>query len=100
MKAWFPGLDEELISSGAVPYDMTQDTSVRVRGRWYPQFPSGLILLSCSRLLLESSIRRRLRQESCIRFLEGVEVVGLQGDEEQRRVTGVRIRIGMMGSAR
>ena len=92
MKAWFPGLEEELISAGAVPYDVTQDTRVRVRGRWYPQFRSGLILLSCSRLLLEASIRRRLRQNPCIRFMEGVEVVGLQCDEERRRITGVRIR--------
>ena len=92
LQAWFPGLEEELISAGAVPYDMTQDTRVRVRGRWYPQFPSGLVLLSCSRLLLESSIRRRLRQNPCIRFVEGAEVVGLHSDDQKRRVTGVRIR--------
>lgn len=100
MKLWFPGLDEELISAGAVPYDMTQDTRVRVRGRWYPQFRSGLILLSCSRLLLESSIRRRLRQNPCIRFIEGVEVAGLQSDEAKRRITGVRIRNRRAGSDR
>jgi 2-polyprenyl-6-methoxyphenol hydroxylase-like FAD-dependent oxidoreductase len=98
MKLWFPGLDEELIAAGAVPYDVTLDTRVRVRGRWYPQFRSDLILLSCSRLLLESSIRRRLKQDPCIRFLEGVEVVGLQSDEEKRRVTGVRIRNRRGGS--
>lgn len=92
MQAWFPGLDEELISTGAVPYDITRDTQVRIRHRWYPQSPSGLVLLSCSRLLLESSIRRRLRQHPRIRFVEGVEVIGLQSDEEKRRVTGVRIR--------
>jgi 2-polyprenyl-6-methoxyphenol hydroxylase-like FAD-dependent oxidoreductase len=100
MKVWFPGLDEELISAGAVPYDMTLDTRARLRHRWYPQFPSGLILLSCSRLLLESSIRRRLRQQPCIRFIEGVEVAGLQSDEEKRRVTGVRIRNRRGGSDR
>lgn len=91
MQVWFPGLDEELILAGAVPYDFTQDTHVRARGRWYPRFRSGLILLSCSRLLLESSIRRRLRQNPCIRFIEGVEVTGLESDEAKRRVTGVRI---------
>ena len=91
MQVWFPGLDEELILAGAVPYDFTQDTHVRARGRWYPRFRSGLILLSCSRLLLESSIRRRLRQNPCIRFIEGVEVTGLESDEAKRRITGVRI---------
>jgi len=99
MKEWFPGLDQELIAAGAVPYDVIGDIHLRARNRWLPQFPSGSILLSCSRLLLESSIRRRLRQNPCIRFVEGVEVVGLQSDEQKRRVTGVRIRNRRGGSA-
>src|SRR5215213_450093 len=98
MKVWFPGLEEELISAGAVPYDVIGDIHMRMRNRWYPRFPSGWILLSCSRLLLESGIRRRLRQNPCIRFVEGVEAVGLQSDEEKRRVTGVRIRNRRGGS--
>ena len=98
MKEWFPGLDEELIAAGAVPYDVIGDIHLRAGNRWLPQFPSESILLSCSRLLLESSIRRRLRQNPCIRFVEGVEVVGLQNDEEKRRVTGVRIRNRRGGS--
>src|SRR5918995_1227828 len=64
MRAWFPGLEEELVAAGAVPYDVVDDIHLRMRGRWYPRFPSGWILLSCSRLSLESSIRRRLRQNS------------------------------------
>ena len=98
MQVWFPGLEEELISAGAVPYDITRDTRVRARGRWYPQFPSGLILLSCSRLLLESSIRRRLKQNPCIRFMEGVEVTGLQSDKKKQRIIGVRTRERRRGS--
>src|SRR5688572_29478015 len=65
MKEWFPGLEEELIAAGAVPYDIIGDIHLRVRHRWLPRFPSGWILLSCSRLLLESGIRRRLRQNPC-----------------------------------
>jgi 2-polyprenyl-6-methoxyphenol hydroxylase-like FAD-dependent oxidoreductase len=98
METWFPGLKEELISAGAVPYDPIGDLNLRIRNCWYPRFPSGWILLSCSRLLLESSIRRRLRQNPCIRFMEGVEVVGLQSDEEKRGVTGVQIRNRRGGS--
>ena len=92
MRAWFPGLEEELVAAGAVPYDVVGDIHLRMRGRWYPRFPSGWILLSCSRLLLESSIRRRLRQNPCIVFVEGVEVTGLVSDEARGRVTGVRVR--------
>ena len=92
MKEWFPGLDEELISAGAVPYDVTGDVRMHAANHWFSQFESGSILLSCSRLLLESCIRRRLRQNPCIRFVEGVEVIGLQSDQQKRCVTGVRIR--------
>jgi 2-polyprenyl-6-methoxyphenol hydroxylase-like FAD-dependent oxidoreductase len=49
-------------------------------------------LLSCSRVLLESRIRNRLRQNPCIRFVDGVEVVGLLSDDGKQRVTGVRVR--------
>src|SRR5690349_21730850 len=98
MQAWFPGLDEELISAGAVSYDVIGDVHFHTRNYWFPRFTSGQVLLSCTRLLLESSIRRRLRHNPCIRFVEGVEVVGLQSDPEKRRVTGVRIRNRRGGS--
>ncbi|HKY55188.1 MAG TPA: FAD-dependent monooxygenase [Anaerolineales bacterium] len=92
MQAWFPGLDEEMISAGAVPFDLIGDIRVRIGNHWLPQFPYGQKLLSCSRLLLESSIRRRLRQNPRVHIMEGAEVIGLQGDDDNRRVTGVRSR--------
>ena len=98
MQTWFPGLEEELISAGAVPYDLTNDIQMRIRDRWYPQFPSGQNLLSCSRLLLESSIRQRLRQNPHVHFVEGVDVIGLQGDDSRQRVMGVRTRTWRGGS--
>jgi 2-polyprenyl-6-methoxyphenol hydroxylase-like FAD-dependent oxidoreductase len=98
MQVWFPGLYEELIAAGAIPYDLVGDIHLRIRNRWYPQFPSGQILLSCSRLLLESRIRRRLRQNQCIHFMEGVDVAGLRSDKDRRRVTGVKTRAHRSGS--
>src|SRR6266498_1918176 len=61
MKEWFPGLEEELIAAGAVPYDPIGDLHLRVGSYWFPRFPSESTLLSCSRLLFDSSISRRLR---------------------------------------
>src|SRR5258706_8965754 len=92
MQTWFPGLYDELIAAGAIPYDVINDVHLRLRNRWYPLFPSGYVLLSCSRLLLESSIRRRLKQNPRVHFVEGVDVVGLQSDETKQRITGVHIR--------
>ena len=92
MKNWFPDLYEELISDGAIPFDGINDLDVRIRHRWQQRFPSEYAMLSCSRMLLESNIRRRLKQYPRIHFVEGVDVVGLQGDENRQRVSAVRIK--------
>ena len=62
LRELFPGMEEELIAAGAVPFDVTDDVKVRSRGRWLRQYPSGMGLLSCSRILLEATLRCRLRQ--------------------------------------
>ena len=90
LRAYFPGLEEELIAAGAVPFDITGDVKLRSRGRWLRQFASGQQLLSCSRLLLEAHLRRRLRQDARIRFVEGVEVTGLIAGNSGTAITGVR----------
>lgn len=92
MHALFPGLEEDLIAAGAIPFDVTHDVKVRTRGRWLPQFESNQRLVSCSRLLLEATMRRRLRQDARIRFVEGVEVSGLVTDEQHAAVTGVQLQ--------
>lgn len=90
LREYFPGLEEELIAAGAVPFDVTGDVMLRSRGKWLRQFPSGRRLLSCSRLLLEAHMRRRLRQDARIRFVEGVDVTGLLADNGGTAITGVR----------
>lgn len=92
MQTWFPGMEDELIAAGAVPFDATGDVRVRIRNRWLSLFSSGQQLLGCSRLLLEAVIRRKLREHPRVHFMEGMEVVGLQSDLEKRRITGVRVR--------
>lgn len=92
MRQLFPGMEEELIAAGAVPFDITGDVRLRSRGVWLPRFRSGQQLLSCSRLLLEAVMRRRLRQDARVSFVEGVEVVGLDAAASQGAVTGVHLR--------
>jgi 2-polyprenyl-6-methoxyphenol hydroxylase-like FAD-dependent oxidoreductase len=91
LRQLFPGAEEELIAAGAVPFDVTNDVKLQVRGRWLRQFPSGQCLLSCSRLLLEATLRRHLRQDPRIGFVEGVEVNGLVTDAAAATVMGVRV---------
>lgn len=88
----FPGMEEELVAAGAVPFDITGDVKLQLRGRWLEQFPSGRQLLSCSRPLLEAALRRRLRELPAVRFVEGVTVTGLDAAPDGCAVTGVEIR--------
>jgi 2-polyprenyl-6-methoxyphenol hydroxylase-like FAD-dependent oxidoreductase len=57
----FPGIEEELLAAGAHRIDLTLDSYVKIRGRWLRRFASGKITYACSRVLLESILRRRVR---------------------------------------
>jgi 2-polyprenyl-6-methoxyphenol hydroxylase-like FAD-dependent oxidoreductase len=87
----FPGLRDELIGDGAIPFDTVNDVAVRSRGKWLPRFPSDQYLLSCSRLLLEAGMRRHLRRIAPIHFVENVTVTGLEADDHKQRITGVHV---------
>jgi 2-polyprenyl-6-methoxyphenol hydroxylase-like FAD-dependent oxidoreductase len=59
---------------------------------WMRRFSPGLRFVSCSRDLLESTVRRRVAQRSNVRFLEGHDVTDLVATADQSAVAGVRIR--------
>ncbi len=92
LKELFPGLDQELVAEGAVEFDILKDTKVFMRNQWLSQFESGQRLLSCSRVMLEAGLRRRLRQDGRVEFVDDTEVAGLQTSEQGAAVTGARIR--------
>ena len=77
MDELFPGMRQELIAAGAVAFDITGAIAVRSGGRWLEQFPSNINLIGCSRVLLETVMRRHLHKIASIRFMERVEVLGL-----------------------
>lgn len=87
----FPGLEAELTASGASTVDWIADCLTLGFGGWEPRFESGLITRTCSRDLLEWSVRRRLAAYSNIRFLENCQAVGLLSNTSQTRVIGVRV---------
>ena len=89
--AWFPGIDDELESLGAVRIDGTrawlfQAGGYRARGDW------GLTVLSMTRPLLEQVVRRRLGALPAVTIEDGahVERVTVAGDT----VTGVALKTG------
>ncbi|MDX2228050.1 MAG: 2-polyprenyl-6-methoxyphenol hydroxylase-like oxidoreductase [Leptolyngbyaceae cyanobacterium bins.349] len=87
----FPGLRAELLDSGAIALDSMQDIAFLTAAGWAVRCTSNLILLACSRDLLDWSIRRRLATFSNLHFLTGARVTQLLTDAEHTRITGVSL---------
>ena len=93
MERLFPGITDELLDAGAVRFDLTGDSRTKMRGQWLEPFESGMTGLGVSRVLLESTIRRRLRDEPHIDFVDGAEVTGLQlAQPGSPQIGGVTLR--------
>jgi 2-polyprenyl-6-methoxyphenol hydroxylase-like FAD-dependent oxidoreductase len=83
----FPGLDDELVRAGAVPFDPGLDLRFHRYGAVWTVAPAGLRLLSMSRPLLELTLRRRVVALPNVTVRDEVAVAGLTGQDH--RVTGV-----------
>jgi len=82
----FPGLHDDLIGAGAVPFDPGTDLVFYRYGAVWPTDPIGLRLVSMTRPLLELTLRRRVAALPNVTIRDGVAVAGLAGQD--RRVTG------------
>jgi 2-polyprenyl-6-methoxyphenol hydroxylase-like FAD-dependent oxidoreductase len=88
---YFPGLEQELIASGAVSADGGAEfLTVSIFGRIAP-FQMGMQMLLCSRNLIEWHVRHRLGMFENIRILSHIEVAGLLARGENQRVVGVQL---------
>lgn len=91
LEALFPGLGAEVAAAGTEPLDVAADLAWLTPAGWAPRFPSGITIQPCSRQLLESCLRQRVRANTRVHILEGHEVVGLLG-RPGGAVVGVRAR--------
>ncbi|MFU8852290.1 NAD(P)/FAD-dependent oxidoreductase [Micromonospora sp. SL1-18] len=83
----FPGLTEELVQGGAVPFDPGADALFVQMGAPRIRFATGMLGISLSRAYLESAIRERVRALPNVELRGRVAVSGLTG--VPGRVTGV-----------
>ncbi|MCB8925899.1 MAG: FAD-dependent monooxygenase [Ardenticatenaceae bacterium] len=90
MSQLFPGITDELLAAGANRIDLTQNCLVKARGQWLPQFQSGIITYACSRLLLESILRKRVAALPNVELCGGAQVQGLVA--QNGAVEGVRVK--------
>jgi 2-polyprenyl-6-methoxyphenol hydroxylase-like FAD-dependent oxidoreductase len=88
----FPGLTDELVAGGAVPFDPGDDLLFYQMGALRVRFPSGKLGTSLTRAFLESSLRRRVAALPNVTMRDRVSVCGLAG--VTGRVTGVELDDG------
>ncbi len=90
LRQLFPGIEKELMAAGANRVDLTGDSRAKIRGQWLPRFQGNLITYACSRILLESVLRKRVTAVSNITLIGGALVRGLA--EQNGQVQGVQVR--------
>ena len=93
----FPGFLDELVAAGAPVVDYTDLSKAFVSLAGHQLVRSGGFsdippLFFPSRPLLESLVRRRVRETANITLLEGYDFVDLTSTTSRDRVTGARIR--------
>ncbi|MCK2239219.1 MULTISPECIES: NAD(P)/FAD-dependent oxidoreductase [unclassified Crossiella] len=96
MEALAPGVLAELAAAGAQHINLPgRYLGLASRG-WFPRYAGRQFILGCSRELLESTLRGRLRELPNVTVLGRTEVVGLQGS--LAGVTGVRTGSGLLAA--
>jgi 2-polyprenyl-6-methoxyphenol hydroxylase-like FAD-dependent oxidoreductase len=88
----FPGLPNELEEGGAIRCDIPGDILWHQYGGYKLRFESGITVLSMSRPLLESAVRRRVLDLHNLLCIDQCEVRDLVATPDRRRITGVKIQ--------
>jgi 2-polyprenyl-6-methoxyphenol hydroxylase-like FAD-dependent oxidoreductase len=94
----FPGLEADVRAAGAHCLQWPRDVMWLLPAGWCTRFDSGIKVLSCSRGLLEWSVRRRLACRDTVSFLDASEVTGLVPCPGGGAVAGVQLRSRRGGS--
>jgi 2-polyprenyl-6-methoxyphenol hydroxylase-like FAD-dependent oxidoreductase len=95
----FPGLTAELVAHGVPTGDLLADARLYLSGHRLRRAPTGLMVLSASRPVLEGHVRARVRALSNVQVVDRCDVVGLATTPDGRRVTGARVLRRADGSA-
>lgn len=90
----FPGIGTQLSAAGALKIDWAREFHHFGQGGWsqLAEEPSEVVSFTCSRPLLEWTIRQRLKELSQVRFVEQHRVIGLLANSSRTHFTGVRLR--------
>lgn len=88
----FPGIMHELTTAGVPTLNWTADALTLSKAGWLPRYKSNLLIHTCSRDLLEWTVRQRLLSNPRVRFIERHQVIDLLSNDNKSRITGVQLR--------
>ena len=93
LNEFFPGIGEQLERNGALSIDWATEFQHYVDGHWNVKAhqPTDIVSVTCSRYLLEWTLRQELVKLPRIEFLEQSKVVSLIYDRPSDRITGVKL---------
>jgi len=77
LQDFFPELERDLIKKGANKIDFLNDIRYRLPSGWAPKFNSGIITFTCTRTLLENTIRHQIQKISKIKIEQGKQITSL-----------------------
>jgi 2-polyprenyl-6-methoxyphenol hydroxylase-like FAD-dependent oxidoreductase len=92
----FPGATEELVAAGVPSGDVLGNVRFCANGHRLRQVPTGTTALSFSRPYLENYLRAKVFALPGVEVRGGTDIVGIDADASQARVTGafVQRRVG------
>jgi len=100
LNSLFPGLDESLRAQGALDFDAGLDIAALQPDGWGKRRNTGHQMLFASRLLIEKTIRERIRENPRVTIIEGSEATGVVLTADRRRMCAVDIRNVRDGESR
>jgi len=93
---FFPGIESKLDANGALNIDWAREFKHYFGGEWglTTEHPSDIVSVTCSRYLLEWTIRQELLKLPQIDFLEQSKVAELVYDAKAEHIKGVCLHLG------
>ena len=85
LQEFFPELEEDLVKKGANKIDFLKDSRYRLPSGWAPKFSSGIITFTCTRTLLENTIRHQIQKISKIKIEKGKHITSLVLEKSKSR---------------
>jgi 2-polyprenyl-6-methoxyphenol hydroxylase-like FAD-dependent oxidoreductase len=87
----FPGFEADLAAAGAVRSDVQSDIHWWVDAHLIKPEPSGIVGFSCSRRLLEHTVRERVKALPEVEIIDHCDALGIISTDDGETICGVRI---------